>query len=310
LLEIAEKLEDRAERLKPTAQSVIRAVQGGVLAIDAMELLGEKAQTTFLEALALKHDFEALAECQFYGVQSHFDVESRMKEIRREVRELGRYFIPKKRKDAEWNAEAKILNCLIRTYRECNQFDEELAIQIRNRRIHRRLWFKKRMWILGDELRWLNPFYWLACYIHGLLKSIPVFVMALVLWVVGLSILYTATSPDSSLNMSEGFYRGVEDAVSSFFSIGSPIRHENGKRPSPVTQPSTIGIQQGGIEAHLGQIDNRLARLEASTSAIHTKVHEVKYTAGYVAVICLAIAAGFLHLGIFVSTLYSTVSRR
>jgi hypothetical protein len=287
LLEIARKLEDRARKLRSSVQNVIHAVHGAVLSVDAMELLGEKAQTTFLEALVLKHEFETVAECQFIGVQSHFDVDSRMNEVKGEVHELGRYFKQTKRKEAEWNAEAQILNCLIQTYRDCNQFDEELAIQRRDRVIQRRLWFKKHLRLFGDQLRWFNPFYWIVCYIHGLLKSIPVFVLAIIVWVAGLSILYTSTSPDKSLNSCAGFYRGVEDAVTSFFSLGGPIRENN-----------------------LDQINNRLTRLEANTAEIHTKINVVKYPAGYVAVICLAIVAGFLHLGIFISNLYSSVTRK
>lgn len=310
LLEIATRLEARAERLLGNVHCAIRAVQGAVLAVEAMELLGEKAQTTFLEALALKHEFETIAECQFYGVQSRFDVRSRMRDVRLEVRELGRYFNQKKRKEAEWNAEAAILNCLIRTYQEYNQFDEELDVQIQNRVIHRRLWFKKRMLIAGDQLRWLNPFYWTACYVHGLLKSVPLFLLALVLWTGGLTFLFSATSPDKSTGLREGLYRGVEDAVTAFFSIGSPTHHGDTNQPSPAKSTSLSQARPTNLTEHFARIEQRLLVLETNTAAIHEKVHELQYPAGYVGVICLAVVAGFIHIGIFISHLYTIVSRK
>lgn len=285
LLEVAARLEARAERLLQNVHCTLRAVQGAVLSSDAMELLGEKAQTTFLEALALKHQFEAVAECQFYGVQSHFDVQSRMKDIQLEVRELGRYFNHRKRKEAEWNAEAAILNCLIHTYQEYNQFDEEQALQARSRVLHRRLWFKKRMWAVGDELRWLNPFYWVTCYMHGLLRSFPVFLLALLMWIGGLSVLYTVAGKADSKPV-----QGFEDAVSSFFSVGSPVHHE-ATNAVPTNAPNLENVH--------GMVRQILADSE-----------ERKQSFGYVAIICLAIIAGFIHVGVFISHLYSIVSRK
>jgi len=296
LLEVATRLVVRAENLLQNVHGVIDAVQGAVLAVEAMELLGEKAQTTFLEALTLKQQFEAIAECQFYGVQSHFDVESRMEDIQLEVRELSRYFSPFKRKEAEWNAEAAILGCLIRAYREYDQFDEELVIQVRNRTLHRRLWFKEKMSMLGDELRWLNPFYWVASYVHFLLKSTSLFVLALVLWVCGLSILFTLTSP---VSQSATLHHGIEDAVSSFFSVGGPIHHEDNNSnipPAPSVQ--------------LPPIEQRLEQLESKVSIIHNKVTEERNPPAYVAVICLSILAGFIHIGVFISQLFLIVSRK
>lgn len=302
LLEIAARLEARAERLLQNVHCTLRAIQGAVLSSDAMELLGEKAQTTFLEALALKHQFEAIAECQFYGVQSHFDVQSRMEEVQLEVHELGRYFNRKKRKEAEWNAEAAILNCLIRTYQEYNQFDEEQALQARSRVLHRRLWFKKRMWAIGDELRWLNPFYWATCYLHGLLRSFPVFLLALVLWVVGLSLLFTATNED---NRQVTFSMGMQDAVSSFFSVGTPTHVEDERiLPWP-----PMGTNFAGISS-MDRLEARLSLVESNVVAIHSKVHSRKFAPAYVGVVCLAIVAGFIHVGVFISHLYSIVSRK
>lgn len=310
LLEIATTLITRGEKLLSNVITVEDAVHGAVLAVDAMELLGEKAQTTFLHALALKHEFETKAECHFYGVQNHFDVKSRIKDIKLEVNELSRYFDHSKQKEAKWNAEVSILNRLITNYQESHQFDEQHALQIRSRKIHRRLWFKKKFGYWGDQLRFINPIYWVASYIHGLLKSIPVFLLALIFWIFGLSVLFTVTSPDSNVNSSDGYYRGLEDAFTSFFSIGNPIRHEDPSPNLPLSDTSVIPSPKMNMMKHLAQLDNRLSRLEENTRTIHLKIHQVKYPPRYVAIICLAILAGFIHLGVFISHLYSTVSRK
>lgn len=296
ILEIASRLETRAEKLLQKVNCAVQAVQGAVLATETMELLGEKAQTTFLEALSLKHQFEAISECQFYGVQSHFDVESRMVDIQHEVHELGHYFNQSKRKEAEWNAEAAILDCLIRTYRDYNQFDEELAIGRRSRVIHRRLWFKRRMGVAGDGLRWMNPLYWAACYIHGLLTSIPLFLMVITLWVAGLSILFVLTNrQDESVTMRHG----LEDAVTSFFSVGPPTHHDDESSTGSVLRNTQTVTR-----------DEQLARLEENVAVIYQKLNGPKYSSGYVGIICLAIVAGFVHVGVFISHMYSIASRK
>ena len=143
ILEIVLRLESRAEKLRNHTHSTIQAIHGAVLAVEAMELLIEKAQTTFLEALVLKHEFEAIAECHFYGVHSHFDVKTRIKDIQLEAKEFARYFDSSKRDDVERNTEMETLDCLIKIYREFNQFDEEMTIQDRSRKLHLQFWVKQ-----------------------------------------------------------------------------------------------------------------------------------------------------------------------
>lgn len=297
LLEVATRLVTRAERLRQNAESAIRAVQGAVLAVDAMELLGEKAQTTFLEALTLKHEFEAIAECQFQGVQMHFDVKSRMKDIRYEISQLSRFFNPSPSicKEAEWNAEAAIISRLIKIYQNYNEFDEELAFQVRSRALNRRLWFKSKMGVFGDELRWANPLYWAPCYVHGLLRSIPLFSLAILLWIGVLSGLFAFASPASN---SARLHKGFEDAVTSFFSVGSPTHHDEGTLISLLSSSDTSSTEE------------RLSIIEKNMVFIYDKVNEEKYPPQYMAIICLAIIAGFIHIGIFISHLYLISSRK
>jgi len=296
LLEIASKLVKRAEKILQNVHCTIPAVQGAVLAVEVLELLGQKAPTTFLEALSLKHEFEARAECQFYGVQRHPDMKLRMNTIRDEVHNLSYFFKNSKCKETEWNAEVAILNCLLRVYQDYNHLEEELAIQVRNRTLHRRLWSKKTMWIFGNELRWLNPIYWVAGYFHILLRSMSCFLLIILLWIGGLSFLFTYTSP---AKQSANWHNGIEDAVSSFFSVGSPTHHED---------KSLTDLRSRNTQ--MTNLDERLARLETDVASIHDKVHEERNPPGYVAIICLAILAGFIHVGVFISHLYLIVSRK
>jgi hypothetical protein len=294
LLLIALHLIDRAEALLDEVQSAKDAVRGAVLAMSAVELLEGKTPTTALEALALKHQFEVMAECQFYGVQSHFEVGGRIHEIRRELAPVGEYFHGGNRQCALWNAEAMILGKLIRAFDESQQFDESLIIQAHARRVHRRLWFKRVFeprilgvrfpLLLGDELRWLNPFYWVATYTHGLLRSVPAFCVILILWISGLSLLFGSFNPTPK--SSNRWAMGFQDALTSFFSVGGPI-HEKAE-PHPPLAPSA-------------DIPQRL-------DAIHAKLEDEGTV--YTALVCLSIVGGFFHLGIFISHVYTIASRK
>jgi len=178
LLVIADRLIVRAERLLSNGvHSVPRAVYGAVLATDALELLGGKTPTTSLEALALKHQFEVLAECQFVGMQQHMDVEGRMKDIQLEINALCYWFGTKsQQKDvAGWNAELAILNKLIAVFKEQNQFDEEQALLVRTRVLHRKLRFSKYPVIFKP----LEIFPW---YVEKLVASFRIFLFAIVAW--------------------------------------------------------------------------------------------------------------------------------
>jgi hypothetical protein len=297
LLEVAVRLLSRAEGIAQGTRSVIRAVQAAVLATDAMELLGQKAQTTFLQALVLKHELEARAECQSHGVQSHFDVKSRITEVRLEVTELARRFHSSKRKEAKWEAETAVLSGLVRVFRELNQFDEELAVQAKNRVLHRRLWFKKS-WFgpFGDRLRWLNPIYGLASYMHLLLGSMPFFVLALVVWIAGLTTLFTIAGREPE---KLSVHQGLEDAVSSFFSVGAPLHHDQAVTPKSAPGPPGPARRK-----------NKVAGIEAEVRKLRKELDAPKFSKFYVGVVCVAIVAGFIHIGVFISHLYSLASRK
>lgn len=254
LLAVSERLIGRAERLLPEVRSVPHAVRGSLLATDALELLGGKTPTTSLEALALKHHFEALAECQFVGTQQHMDVRARMKDIQREMRALSGWFGSKRKQKAvaAWNAELSILNKLIDVYRTHNQFDEEQMLQVRARALHRHLQFVRYPALF-------RPLEILPWYVEKLVSSFPLFLAAIALWVLILGGLY-AWASGVSLN------QGLADAFVSFIGIG-PSGDETLWKP-----------------AHGWSLPFWL--------------------------VAFTLLLGFVHLGIFISHLYSMISRK
>lgn len=250
LLEVANCLIDRAERLLANVRNAADAVHGAVLATEALELLGNRTPTTALEALSLKHQFEVLAECQFYGVQSTLHVKSRLMDLQKEVRSLAYWFAPRARKFSEWNAEAIILNKLIKIFRDHNRLDEEHQALVRSRALYRKMWFHKN--------RWATLFHPVAWYVEFLLGSLPRFMGAIVLWVGVLTLLYHFTTEIVTKD-TETYVSAFVQAIGSFFSI----------------QPPPEGLT--GLKSF---------------------------------VVALGVIGGFVHLGIFISHLYSVISRK
>ena len=247
---IAENLIRRAEQLLGNVSTVPNAVQGAVLALDALELTGGRTPTTAVEALALKHTFEVVAECQFSGVEYHIWMQPRLKEIGGEATAICRWFHTGQRKSAALNAEMHVLNKIMPILRESNQFDEEQTCMNRIRHLHNNLWMRQRP---------IRRIAWpLMRYLEMLLSSFSIFVMALFAWVIVLSLLFWWAG-----HPSWGY--GLSDAMTSFFSVGGPIHREDG----------------GGI-----------AGLR------------------HVIVTAVAILSGFIHLGVFISHLYSITMRR
>ncbi len=212
LVEIARLLLDRASIEQDNPRSACSLIYRALLATDALELLGGKTPTTSLLALAESHELEALAECQFLGVEGDFDVGLRLSEIRREIRTLSLFYARPSREFSAWNAESSITQRLVQTFRDHNKFNEERIVEIREREIHRRMWFQRHLGIFGGALRWLNPAYLVSWYVEMLLRSMSYFALAILLWIAGLTALY-ATSD------SEKWLAALEKAISSFFAL-------------------------------------------------------------------------------------------
>ena len=213
---IARHLLDRAESmLTKGLSSVEQAVRGAVLANDALELLGGKTPTTAAEALSLKHHFELHAECQFTGVEHHVPLHHRLKEIKRDAESIARWFRPQERRRAALNIQMNIVNQLVRILRQYNQFDEEQECMNRVRHLHNSLYLHEHPW--RRFLTW--P---ILRYSEFLLSSFSRFTIALIVWIVGLTLLFNLRpdikSPTDETNSLQPF----GDAISTFLGI-NPI---------------------------------------------------------------------------------------
>ncbi len=253
LLLIADRLITRADNLRSRVSSVFQAVQGAAIATDALELLGGKTPTTALEALALKHQFEVLAECQFVGMQEHMDVKSRFKDLKIETGSLCHWFggTKRERRSARWNAELAILDKLIKIFNDFNQYDEEQFTLARARMLHRKLWFHKRPW--------LKPLEWAPWYVEKLLASVPLFLIAIVAWIAVLGFIFGWIG-------SGDLGRGYVNALTTFFSV----------------QPPADDQFWGWSDGFNGRFS----------------------------LIAATIILGFVHVGIFISHLYSIIARK
>lgn len=245
LLSVAVHLIDRAERLQDSVHSAEEAVRGAVLCNIACELLGCLTPTIALEALSLKHYFEALAECQFYGVQAAFEVQKRLADMEAEADAIARCFDSKTRKLAVLNGKASIVDNLAALFREQNQFDEEQQCLIQARELRRKIWVEQ-------HIPFSLPIGWAWWYVTFLVSAPWRFALAMLAWWGGLAVLF------SLLGVNHGSAHWVNSA-SVFFGIQPPA---------------------GGIEGLGG------------------------------AVVVAGMVAGFVHLGIFISHIYSIISRR
>jgi hypothetical protein len=319
LLEIAERLLCRTELNSEHVHTVAQAVYGATLALEAQEYLGHRTPTTSLQALALKHKFEVNAECLFYGVGTNKEVKKRFNEIEKEVRSISRWLNPENRTAAQLDAELSIVSKLMLIFRQNYQFDEEQECLKRLRKLNNKLWSRRvrtvrykqmtarkhqpqiKFWevpylFVRGAFGWL--FHWPIClgrgYVDGLINSLASFALAITAWVIVLSVLYgllcgcTAALPPEHQTISP---------------VLEPLRTFNSTETHllPAVQKILFYSEQGlmhAITAFFGlQPPHELKDLE-------------EYGPYPLIVTIFAIALGFGHLGIFISHVYSVISRR
>lgn len=241
----------RSRGILAKTDTVEAAVQGAVLATDALEMTGGRTPTSAVEALALKHHFEVLAECQFAGVAHQIDIKGRWDDIDAETENISRWFQPKVMTKAKLNARLHVLNRVIRIFREHNKFDEEQQCMIRGRNLHNTLWLMKHPWrfLFMPVLR----------YFELLIRSVTWFVLCLSVWVLIFGLLFKW-----SASYSTSWY-GFFDAVTSIFAVSSPSTHQ--LSPDKLQVPSfyaavVCGAIITGV-AHLGVFVSHLYSIVA-----------------------------------------------
>lgn len=253
---IADSLLRRANAIQNADTSVLEDIQGALLATDALELLGGRTPTLAAEALTQKHLLEVQAECHFSGAEFHFDMKPRLAELEIEAQAIADAFQRSEQENARLNILMRTENRLVKLLRDANQFDEEQFWMDKARHLYNTLWMREKTlrYALWPVIR----------YIEFLLGSFSRFVVVLALWILLFSWLYVASARHG------GWAPGLQDAITSFFSIGGPLHQ---------------AAMQGD------QSKESWGRLYAWT-------------------VCGAICLGFIHLGVFISHLYTLVSRK
>jgi len=148
LILIGERLLRRAECIRRGTSTLSHCLLGGVIAMDAAELIGGRAPALALSALAYKHEFEVKAECAFVGSGFHFEIARRIGEIEIESRASCATYSDGPRELAEMNAAALVLNRLAIAFRGEGKFEEETQCLVALRSTNRRLQYKQRPGLL------------------------------------------------------------------------------------------------------------------------------------------------------------------
>lgn len=233
LLNIAQRLIRRANRILERPQSVPDTIQAAVLALEAKELLAGRTPTTALEALEVQHEAEIIAEGLFLGIEYNLNVKDRFKEITREVNFISRGFNPESSEKSAINARLSIIEKLANCFRELNQFEEEHECLAEARRLRLNFWLRQ------------NPFHYLAWpfvkYLDVILRSLGHFLAIVVIWIILFTLLYFFGKYDSS-NISN-LWDALAESIGFFFTTEQMNNGETMLFGSTRLWHLTLGLQ-------------------------------------------------------------------
>jgi hypothetical protein len=218
LLLVASHLIRRADALRANANTPEECIRGALLATEALELLAYKTPTLSLQALELKHWFEAKAEVAFPGVGHHFEIRQRFKDIERETEASTKYMPPKRGESAALDASVSILNRLVLIFREAGQFDEEEKCMRKMRWLNRKLAFKSQRNI-ADFIKNL-----ILGYAEWLVSSLRVLAGSVIVWVLLLSICWCLAE---GVSLPKSLAGTLGAFVGSGVTVGESSQHPN-----------------------------------------------------------------------------------
>ena len=273
LLQIAEHLIHRATKLLDEVSTVSDAVRGAVLATQALELLGGKTPTVAVDALALKHEFEVVAECQFVGVEFHLSMDERLEEIQRNLEAMKHWLHPKRREAFLLNSEARIVKRIISVLDEYGEYEESVTCQNRLRWLHRKI-RQHDEWRETKVLRIV--FWWVNYYLEWVQRSFVHFFGTLTVCIGLFTCGFYALAPlkDRSWRIA------LHTTVQAMHTVSLPVPEES--KEASVTIPNLKLAVYFDKQPHQFR-----AFLSYFTSLF-----------------------GVINFGIFVSMLYSRISRR
>lgn len=269
LLEIAEILINRAERLYHEAKTVEECIYGAVLASKAIELLDYKTPTTCLEAIALRNKLEVKAECMFYGVEYNIAVKNRLRELKDEIKTISRWFHKSVKEKSSLNAQMMIVTEIMKIFREHGQFDEEQECMKYFRTLNRHWYFKRHPYFI-----FFKPFRW---YFDTLIGNFRYFLIAILLLPLIFGVISYARKTD--------------------------FKEKGDGKTIIAVQPVPDGNHQNDWD-----ISNHIVNAYFTFYGLQPVKFPENTSAKVITVI--SIFAGFSHLGIFISYLFTILSRR
>jgi hypothetical protein len=270
LLQISEHLIQRATKLLEEVATVSDAVRGAVLATQALELLGGKTPTVAVDALALKHEFEVIAECQFVGVEFHLSMKERLAEIRQNLRAMKHWLHRDRQEAFLLNSEARIDKRIISVLDEYGEYEESVTCQNRLRTLHRKIrqhdeWRETKIWRMA-----LWP---VNTYLEWVASSFLRFVAAVTTAICIFTLTFHLLGVEP---LSMAFYR----TICALHTVGLP-------EPVETIEVASLHVSPFDIPVTVTQIHNLRAFLGYFTALF-----------------------GVTNFGIFISMLYSRISRR
>jgi hypothetical protein len=140
-------------------------------------------------------------------------VKTRAEEIVQEVKAVSRWFAKNKQRESELHSLITIMNRLAKVFREAGRFEEEHECMILIRRWHRQLVRSK----ITNPFSWvINGFLW---YAEFLLASFPVFILAILIWLGGSTLVWWF--------FDVGWKAAISGVFSAFFSGTAAVKESS-----------------------------------------------------------------------------------
>lgn len=213
LLIIAQRLIKRTRKILDKVDTVPDAIHAAILALEAKELLSGKTPATALEALALQHQAEIVAESMFYGIEYNLNVKGRFRDIQKEVEAIGYWFNPKSAQKSKLNARLTIIADLAHKFRDLKQFEEEQECLAEARRLRLDFWLRQ------------TPIHWIAWpfikYIDILMRSVGHFLLVVLFWIAFFTGIYWAADNGSAeiLSFGQSLWEAFAASLAFFFTL-------------------------------------------------------------------------------------------
>ncbi len=288
--QVAAGLLERAKQAANNVCTTEAAIHVALMALDARRLLRGECLSLSLEALALQHKMEVIAECTFIGTASQLAVKERFSSLNEDIKKI----VGEKKYGSHQinNALVEIADDIRRIYSEYDQFVEEEEAIIRLRKYEWTL----RYWSCqpGEGVHRVVP---IALSLPKLIfAGVPEYYFNHVvsrlwkmglwigIWIVIFALIYTGLNLDGITELKDsrqiGFHEWILHSTANFLAPGTGVLDDIRLGKAPIRCISSLTGQN----------------LEAFRRYWYVSLTEMLF--------------GFIHLGIFISYFFQKISRR